>query len=60
MFLWVREGWLARRLMFQNNERPSQQGNCLEFDHIDQDLLILESSTVVLNFMNLLKRKLLK
>lgn len=56
LFLYVRGGELARRLMFQKNERPSQQGNCLEFDPIDQDLLILESSTVVLNFMNLLQR----
>lgn len=36
--------------MFTKNESPSQRGNCLEFDPIDQDLLILESSTVVLNF----------
>lgn len=30
--------------MFRNSVRPSEQGNCLEFDPNNQDLIILRSS----------------
>lgn len=42
--MFISSHWLEESFMFQNSVRPSKQGNCLEFDPNNQDLIILRSS----------------